>query len=254
MTLAVSYGGGTNSTAMLCGFVDKAVKPDLILFADTGAEMPHTYDHVAFMQTKVQEWWSMEIVVVRVPNLTIIDHCEKTHMLPSLAYGHRSCSQKFKHEPMEDYIKAWATAKVSEFTKAIGYGADEGHRVNGKPLTKQLRVGLTETYWYPLVDWQWRREECMAAICRHGIPQPGKSACFFCPASKRSEVLRLAKNHPELMKKALEIENAAQARHRTVVGLGGIGNLWVDWLSMDEAQGKLMLDIEPVHMPCHCTD
>lgn len=31
--LAVAFGGGTNSTAMLCGFRERGIKPDLILFA-----------------------------------------------------------------------------------------------------------------------------------------------------------------------------------------------------------------------------
>jgi hypothetical protein len=41
--LSVSYGFGTNSTAMLCGMLERGIKPDVILAADTGAEMPHSY-------------------------------------------------------------------------------------------------------------------------------------------------------------------------------------------------------------------
>lgn len=252
--LVVSYGGGTNSTAMLCGFREKGVKPSLILFADTGAEMPHTYEHVAIMQSKVREWWGMEIVTVR-PKKTIVQHCEDTSMLPSLAYGRRSCSQKFKHEPMERYVKTWMREnKIERITKAIGYHANEGGRAFGKPTEKALAKGLTETYWYPLIEWMWRQEDCVAAICRNGLPQAGKSACYFCPASKRSEVVRLKEEHPELMERALRIESEAQKRHRTKRGLGGEGNLWADWLAMDEAQTKLMLDIEPMHVPCGCYD
>jgi hypothetical protein len=44
--IIVSYGGGTNSTAMLIAMVLKGIKPDLILFADTGGELPETYDWV----------------------------------------------------------------------------------------------------------------------------------------------------------------------------------------------------------------
>lgn len=36
MTMMVSYGGGTNSTAMLIGMVERGERPDAILFADTG--------------------------------------------------------------------------------------------------------------------------------------------------------------------------------------------------------------------------
>lgn len=252
--LAVSYGGGTNSTAMLCGFKELGIVPKLITFADTGAEMPHTYAHVEFMGLKVREWWGMEIITVHAKK-SIVEHCEQTGMLPSLAYGRRSCSQKFKHEPMEKHIKQWAKEnKVSELVKAIGYDADEGYRLSGKPSEKILCKGLRESYWYPLVEWQWRREDCLKHICKHGIQQPGKSACFFCPASKRSEVVLLSKNHPELLSKALSIEGKAQLRHKTKVGLGGIGNLWSDWLAMDDAQMKMILDIEPHEIPCGCLD
>ena len=47
--LAVSFGGGTNSTAMLCGMYERGIKPDLLMFADTGSEYPQTYEHVAMM-------------------------------------------------------------------------------------------------------------------------------------------------------------------------------------------------------------
>lgn len=252
--LSVSYGFGTNSTAMLCGMYDRGIKPDVILAADTGAEMPHSHAALEVMQVKVREWWGMTINVVR-NKTTIVQHCDKTSMLPSLAYGRRSCSQKFKQEPMEKFMRAWCKERgINEFTKCIGYDAEESHRITGKPTEKTLCKGLVERYWYPLVDWQWRREDCIKVICKHGIPQPGKSACFFCPASKRSEVIALKLHHPELLKKALEIEFNAQKRHRTKIGLGGIGNLWSDWLAMDQAQSKLMLDIEPHEIPCGCLD
>jgi 3'-phosphoadenosine 5'-phosphosulfate sulfotransferase (PAPS reductase)/FAD synthetase len=257
--LAVSYGGGTNSTAMLCGFKTRGIKPSLIIFADTGAEMPHTYQHVEIMRAKIREWWGLELVTVMATRKkepwTIVQDCEKKKLLPALAYGSRSCSQRFKHEPMERYIKVWMRENgIKEIVKCIGYHADEGYRAAGKPTSKQLAKGLTERYWYPLIEWQWRQEDCQSAICRHGIPQAGKSACYFCPASRRSEVVRLKENHPQLMASALNIESTAQARNRTKIGLGGRGNLWSDWLAMDEAQIKMTLDIEPHEIPCACID
>ena len=44
----VSFGGGTNSTAMIIGMYLHKIPIDLILFADPGAEQPHTYE---FIQT-----------------------------------------------------------------------------------------------------------------------------------------------------------------------------------------------------------
>lgn len=38
-----SYGAGINSTALIIEAFKRGTPPDLILFADTGSEMPHTY-------------------------------------------------------------------------------------------------------------------------------------------------------------------------------------------------------------------
>lgn len=252
--LAVAYGGGTNSTAMLCGFADRGIKPDLILFADTGAEHPHTYEYVNLIQAKVKEWWGMEIEIVRALFQGKFEglegECLRGNKLPSIAYGGlnaRACSMKFKQEPQNRRIKAEMKKRgVTMVTKAIGFDVDESHRVKPSP------VGWHRN-WYPLVEWMWQREHCMKAICKHGLPQPGKSACFFCTASRPSEIFNMKKSDPALLERALEIERRAQTRNRAKIGLGGAGNLWADWLVADANQEKLM-DIEPHEMPCGCID
>ena len=106
-----------------------------------------------------------------------------------------------------------------------------------------------------VVEWQWDREECAATICRHGLPQPGKSSCYFCPAMKKREVIKLREEHPDLLAKALAIEEAAQPGLRTARGLGGKKNRWRDWLANYDAQGRMDADwIEPAHIPCGCYD
>ena len=62
--LTVSYGGGTNSTAMLVGLKNRGITPDAITFADTGGEKPHTLLHVSAMQ----EWCS----AVGFPPITVV--------------------------------------------------------------------------------------------------------------------------------------------------------------------------------------
>ena len=44
--LVVSFGGGVDSTAMLIEMKNRGIRPDVILFADTGAERPGTYIHI----------------------------------------------------------------------------------------------------------------------------------------------------------------------------------------------------------------
>ena len=251
--LAVSFGGGTNSTAMLCGMYERGIKPDLLMFADTGSEYPQTYEHVAMMQAQVQAWWGIEMQIVKKLRAGEFEglerECLRGGKLPALAYGSRACSVKYKHEPQNRLMKAeMKKLGLTVGTRAIGFDAGEAHRV--KPSTD-----IWADNWYPLVEWNWRRAECMAAIERHGLPQPGKSACFFCPATKRGEVLRMKEQQPELIERALEIERRAQTGvNRQVRGLGGERNLWENWLAQDKAQGKFALDLEPVHLPCGCYD
>lgn len=282
--LAVSYGGGTNSTAMLCGFLDRGIKPDLILFADTGAEMPHTYTHVEFMRGKVKEWWGMDIEIVRKTYQGGFEglegQCMRRGELPSLAYGRRACSIKYKGEPQDkrlekelktrgikwskpptndelaaDGMDKWSWCEkngiVPPVVKALGFDAAESHRVGKRSSRPDLF-----TSWYPLVEWNWRRQECVAAICRHGLPQPGKSSCYFCPAMKKREVVKLRETNPELFAKAIAIEDAAQKTIRTPRGLGGDKNLWRDWIKAYDAQGRFdgFDFIEPAHVPCGCYD
>jgi hypothetical protein len=49
---------------------------------------------------------------------------------------------------------------------------------------------------------------------------PIKSACWFCPASKKQEIVWLQEHHPDLLQRALEIERNAQGKLRSVKGLG----------------------------------
>lgn len=42
--LIVNWGGGVNSTAMLVGMLERDIRPDRIIFADTWAEKPETYE------------------------------------------------------------------------------------------------------------------------------------------------------------------------------------------------------------------
>lgn len=42
MTSVLSFGGGVNSTALLVGLCSHNKPPSLVLFADTGLELPET--------------------------------------------------------------------------------------------------------------------------------------------------------------------------------------------------------------------
>ena len=231
MTVVVSYGGGTNSCAMLVGLHERGERPDHILFADTGGEKPHTYDHLLTMQ----EWCAK----VGFPQIQTV--CEGSleqdvltrNTLPSIAFGFKTCSQRYKRRPIERFLKG------REFTMLIGFDADEPNRAKPFPGNR-----------YPLIEWGWGRDECVAAIARAGLPQPGKSACFFCPSSKKREILELRRVYPELAARAVAMENNAELTH--VKGLGR-SFAWRDLLAFDAAQLK-MLPEPTIEIACDCYD
>lgn len=244
----VAYGGGTDSTAMLIEFVDREIDVDLILFADTGAEKPHTYRYIEMFS----EW----LVDNEMPKITIIKNkqkskiaglealCLKNKTLPSIAYGFKSCSVQFKIEPVDKFLKDnfkydWDNNNI---IKIIGYDADEHQRAKDSPNEHYKNE-------FPLIDWNMGRDECIKTIQDAGLRLPGKSACFFCPSSKPTEIRQLAKNYPDLIERALKMEK--QAELTTIKGLGR-GFAWANLLAQSE-----MFDEDCSHTPemvCGCYD
>lgn len=217
MSLQVlSCGMGTNSLAMLIGMHERKERPDLILFADTGAERPHTYAGIDPLNVWLASVGFPLITVVQSPNTTLEKDCLRRNALPAVAYGYKSCSIRFKAEPQEKYlnhfipaIEAWARGE--KVVKLIGFDAGEPGRAKHFEDEKCLNR-------YPLVEWGWGRPECIDAISRAGMNQPGKSSCFFCPNMRQAEIREQAQHYPELTARALDME--ARANLTKVSGLG----------------------------------
>ncbi len=217
----VAYGGGINSTALLCGWIENGFRPvDLVLFADTGGERPETYRYIDTMSDWLLAHGYPCIKTVRHARETLEQNCLDHSMLPSLAYGYKKCSHKFKLQPQYKEVNHFAPARATwdageRVLKLIGYDADEPHRAS-RAATED------DKYWYryPLMEWGWGRTECIAAIQRAGLTVPCKSACFFCPANTVAEIKTLQLQHPDLLRRALDMETRSLSTTRTVQGLG----------------------------------
>ena len=168
----------------------------------------------------------------------------------SLAYGFKSCSDKYKRRPQDKYVGRWGPARVcwaagGKVTKALGIDAGEARRAT-------IRQDRRYRYRYPLIDWGWARPQCIAAIKRAGLPVPLKSACFFCPASKKEEVLWLTQHHHDLFARAVQMERNAAPNLQTVRGLG---RRW-SWEEL-AAAGRVSLPLLPentLDASCMCFD
>lgn len=80
------------------------------------------------------------------------------------------------------------------------------------------------------MEWGFDRAACIRIIEQAGLPIPVKSACFCCPANKKHEILALQADHPDLLARALRIEENARPKLRTVKGLGR-SFAWSDFLA-----------------------
>lgn len=254
--IVIAYGGGTNSTAMLIGLVERKMPVDLILFADTGGERPGTYAYTKLFSDWLVERGYPEIRTVHYTDkdgerVTLEGRSLQTERLPSLAYGFKKCSLRFKRGPQDKFVNNWEPAKEcwkrgDQVIKYLGFDADEAHRMQGSRDDNKYR------YLYPLVDWIWGREECVEAIEQADLPQPGKSSCFFCPAMRKREILQLKACHPDLLDRALKIEETAAPHCRgSVEGLGRSWT-WASLIKADEDQLKLF-DTGPA-IACGCYD
>jgi len=252
LTIA-SYGGGTNSTAMLIECAKRGVKVDLILFADTGGEKPHTYNYVKiFSDWLVTNGMPGIISVRKAGNMeTLEEECLRKHCLPSVAYGFKTCSAKYKRSPIEKYLNNYPPAKTlwgdgGKVIRLIGFDADESHRSEAKIPEDQAKKYINH---YPLIDWDMGRDECIETIERSGMCLPGKSSCYFCPNSKKSEVRQLASVYPDLMERAIAMESNAELT--TIKGLGR-SYAWADLIKTQEMfSGEYATTPE---MSCDCYD
>lgn len=141
--------------------------------------------------------------------MTLEDECLRSGTLPSIAYGYKKCSLKHKRGPQDKFCNNHAQCKKAweqeeKVVKFIGYDAGEEHRrTNAHAYDIQDKK---YKYEYPLIDWGWGREECLAAIEKEGLPLPGKSSCFFCPSMKLHEIRTLYHQHRDLYDRAIAIE------------------------------------------------
>jgi hypothetical protein len=155
---------------------------------------------------------------------------------------------KYKRDPQDKFCnnhepcrEVWASGE--KVVKLIGYDMDEPHRA-------RIPEDEKYTYRYPLIEWNWGREECLEAIARAGVTAPGKSACFFCPSSKKREVLQLRRVYPELAVRAVAMEKNADLS--VIKGLGR-AFAWGDLYEADDRQFKMFPETT-VDLACECYD
>lgn len=217
--LGLAYGLGVDSTAIIVGLVKRGVRPDFILFADTGSEKQATYDFLPIIQKYLEDNNFPPVTVVKyrpkwVPYDTLEGNMVMNATLPGATFGMGSCTDKFKIQPQRKWEKKEYSGR--KIQKMIGFDAGEEFRIlraNGKA---HIKKSDRYEYLFPLIEWGWEREECKAQIRDAGLPEPPKSSCVFCPNMKTEEVHDLT---PEELGRVIRVEVVAEPYNRKVHGL-----------------------------------
>ena len=192
MKKVLSFGGGLQTTALIVMIAKDELEVDEIVFADIGAEKPETYWYI---ENYIKPMLTIPYVTVTSHLGTLYDHCWQYKIIPSIQ--HRWCTDKFKVRPIEKLYK-------KDSILLVGFSADEANRAE-----KPSRMARQ----FPLIERGLTVTDCVHIIQDYGLPIPLRSSCFFCVYEPYVEYNWLKNNHPDLMEKALALEQRHYERY-----------------------------------------
>lgn len=210
--IVFSYGAGLDSFFALTRILTDPDWQDIrrqlamIVHSDLGAELPETAWHLEHVAKPMMEAEGLALTVikplVRAQDGNIYDDITAYYYAQAAIPGkmQRSCTDRFKIVPCQQV----ARDLVGECVTLLGYDASEGHRV--RRLTPKRRAQFT----FPLFERGWTRAAMTAQLQAEGYPVPIKSRCFWCIFSHVDEMEWLSEVHPELMERAIALEEHMQ--------------------------------------------
>lgn len=198
----VSFSGGKDSTAMLCGMKDRGMKIDLILYCDTSVEFPAMYEHIK----QVERYVGIPITILRAEQTfeyLLLEHKvnvrdkenhpnDKGYSFPGSRL--RWCTSKLKTDVIERFIRNLKNSYT--VIQYVGIAADEENRV------KNLN--------YPLIDWGMTEADCLKYCYEKGFDFGGlykifhRVSCWCCPLQSLEELRQLRKHFPDLWQQLQE--------------------------------------------------
>jgi hypothetical protein len=236
----VSNGVGVNTVGLLVGYRQRGIRPDRILFADTGSEKRRTYEYKALV---LDPWLAaigfpptitVRYVVQRPrngPYATLEEELLVNRTLAAISFGLHSCSAKWKIGPQKQNIRAWPDA-IRAWDHGLPVRNAIGFDAGAREQRRTLRVVPDPrfAYEFPLIEWGLDRPACIELIHTDSLlrriarnaglsPVPPKSACWFCAAQTPAELEQLIQEEPDKRDRLLRIEANAAPR---LVKIGGI--------------------------------
>ncbi len=184
----VCFSGGKDSTAMLLRMLElndpENYPVNRIAFSDTKFEFQELYDYLLFIDCYIQE---------KFPGAPKVELLESKKTWNDWFYGEitRGANKgKIRGAPLKAHPCWWSReAKILPLQREqgsygsvyIGIAADEQHRVQ-KPSKENKNLNLR----YPLIEWNWTEDDCMAYLDHLGIGNClylsfDRIGCYHCP-------------------------------------------------------------------------
>ena len=206
MVDVLSYGGGHQTAGMLAMIkLGKLPRPDVIVFADTGGEIPETYHHLENYAKPLADELEIPFRIAVHTNKgkeeTLYDFAYRYKWIPQPFQ--RTCTNQFKIQVIHKALRPYKGKEPVNVW--IGISTDEAHR------RKESRVKWINNV-YPLIDNGISRKDCDAAMVEIEMPIPPKSGCYFCPFNRTTRWREIRIHTPDLYQRAIALEENARQR------------------------------------------
>lgn len=258
--LIVCYGAGKDSTALLILLSYLGIRPDLIIFSDTGAERDSTYKFIPMMNAWLRSVGFPEITVVsaaRTRDASIEAHCFRLGIFAGLSYGKHNCSVIWKIEAQDRFVNSYLPAIEARkagrtICRMVGFHKGEEYRARRadenavqetidadgckRTTAFALSPDKSSVTLFPLIEQGIDFDGVLDLIFRSGLPIPSKSACFLCASTTELEIYQLSQDEPHLFFRSLVLERVVQRNEIVKAGrVQGIafGKKWSDYECAD---------------------
>ena len=198
MTEILNYGGGTQTIAM-CVLVaqGKLPKPDYVIVADTGREMPTTWEYAEDVARPLLATIGLELHVAPHTLATVDMYSHQGDLLvPTFTLTGKLpafCSGEWKRDVVHRYARR-VLGTDTNIVNWIGFSLDEVRRVKNQEGKR-----------FPLIELMLTSADCKHIIEAAGLPLPHKSRCWMCP-HQRNEEWREVRDNPDLWRQAIELD------------------------------------------------
>lgn len=199
----INVSGGKDSTACILAMRDAGVNCRYV-FADTGWEMPQTYEYLAYLESR------LGIVIDRVGRpggMVGLIRSERAFPNPRVSW----CTDRLKIKPLRRYFENVALQEDTDTVSVVGIRAEESSRRAEMPEF-QFDERWGGYVWRPLMGWL--IADVLAIHHRHGVDvNPlyrmgfDRVGCAPCKNSNKAQIELYARHAPERIDLLRELEH-----------------------------------------------